>query len=231
MRKWHKRYKACREGADLSESFSLEKAVEVLAQMPCARFDETVEIVARLGVDPRQSEQMVRGQVDLPHGSGKKITLLIFTEHPQEAREAGADFAGLQELIEKIQGGWLGFDVALATPTAMKEVRKISRILGPRGLMPNPKSGTVTNNIKKAIQEIQSGRIEFKMDKNANVHTPIGKRSFKETQLIENATALIEALIKANPESFKGRYIKSLSLCATMTPGIRIDSEALNKRQ
>ena len=217
-----KRQKASVALADLTQAFLLKDALELLAKMPMAKFDETVEIAARLSVDPRQSDQMVRGSLKLPHGSGKKVTILAFTQNEQEALDAGAEFAGLETMIEKIQGGWLDFDVALATPDAMKEVRKIARILGPRGLMPNPKSGTVSDNLSQTIEEVRAGRVEFKMDKTANLHLIIGKRSFGVDQLVDNATAAVDAILNNKPETFKGNLIKSMSLSGTMTPGIKI---------
>lgn len=225
-----KRQKVSKAVADLTQVFLLKEGLELLAKMPTAKFDETVEIAAKLNVDPRQSDQMVRGSLNLPHGSGKQVTILVFTENAQEALDAGADFAGLESMIEKIQGGWLGFDVALATPDAMKEVRKIARTLGPRGLMPNPKSGTVTSDIPKGIEEVKAGRIEFKMDKTANVHVVIGKRSFTIDQLTDNATAVIDAIHNNTPENFKGSLIKSMSLSGTMTPGIQFHSTVFTRK-
>ncbi len=231
MVKLTKRQKASTAVADFTQVFVLEEALNVLAKIPAAKFDETVELSARLGVDPRQSDQMVRGSVNLPHGSGKKVSILVFTENPEEALAAGAEFAGLESMIKKIQEGWLEFDIALATPDAMKEVRKIARVLGPRGLMPNPKSGTVTSNVSESIKEVKAGRIEFKMDKTANLHVVIGKRSFTVEQLVDNATAAIAAIISSTPENVKGHFIKSMSLSATMTPGIKIHSDAFTQKK
>lgn len=224
MAKTSKRMKEAREQTDLTRKFSLEEAVRELARFPAAKFDETVELYAHLGVDPRQSTQMVRGTVSLPNGSGKKVSVVVFTDKPEEATAAGADFAGLDDLITKVQEGWVGFDVAIATPAAMKEVRKVARVLGPRGLMPNPKSGTVTDDIATAITEVKGGRVEYKMDKTANVSVVVGKRSFTPEQLTENAATALDSLQKARPDSFKGgTYIRSVTLSSTMSPGVRLD--------
>lgn len=225
MVKLSKKYRKAAEAADLEKRYTLQEAVEVLARLPKAKFDETVELSAHLDVDPKQSDQMVRGTVNLPHGSGKKITVVVFTENPQEALDAGADYAGLDDLLTKIQEGWLDFDVAISTTSAMKEVRKVARVLGPRGMMPNPKSGTVTDDIAKGINEVKSGRVEFKMDKTANLAVIVGKRSFSNENLTANAKAALEALLRAKPESAKGRYLTSVTLSATMTPGIKLDQK------
>ncbi|NLC38384.1 MAG: 50S ribosomal protein L1, partial [Clostridia bacterium] len=190
-----------------------------------AKFDETVEVSARLGVDPRHADQQVRGTVVLPHGTGKTRTVLVFAkgEKLQEAEEAGADFVGGEELVEKIQGGWLGFDVAIATPDMMGVVGKLGRILGPRGLMPNPKTGTVTFDLSKAVKEVKAGKIEYRVDKTAIVHAPIGKVSFDLDKLEENFHALLEALIKARPSAAKGQYLRSVVVSSTMGPGVKIN--------
>jgi large subunit ribosomal protein L1 len=201
----------------------------VLNKFPKANFDETVEMSFRLAVDPRQGDQMVRGTVVLPHGSGKKVRVLAFTTDADAALAAGADFAGLKDYMEKIQGGWLDFDVAVATPEAMREVRTIARVLGPKGMMPNPKSGTVSDDLGKAIQEVKAGRVEFKVDKTANIGVGIGKRSFSAEQLKENINALLTAVGTARPEGLKGRYILSATLAATMTPGVRLAASEYNK--
>tara|TARA_R100000027_G_scaffold67619_1_gene67247 strand:+ start:34763 stop:35461 length:699 start_codon:yes stop_codon:yes gene_type:complete len=217
-----KRYRKAAELTPEQEALELKDAVAVLQGLPKANFDETVELQARLYVDPKQSTQMVRGTVSLPNGSGKTVRVIAFTETPDEALAAGADEAGLGELIEKIQGGWMDFDVAVATTAAMKEVRKVARVLGPRGLMPNPKAGTVSDNLEEAIQAVKAGRVEFKMDKTANVAIVIGKRSFTVEQLEENATAVIEVLGRARPETLRGKYIRGLSLSSTMSPAIAL---------
>lgn len=209
-----------------ANTYPLSEALEILSKFPKARFDETVELSVHLGVDPRQSTQMVRGIVNLPKGSGKKVKVIAFTENPQEAKDAGADEAGLDDLIAKITEGWTDFDVAVSTPAAMKEVRKVARVLGPRGLMPNPKSGTVTDDIAGAIKSVKSGgRVEFKMDKTANVGIVVGKRSFSAQDLEENISSVLDALSKARPETMKGHaYIKSAAISGTMSPGVRLES-------
>jgi large subunit ribosomal protein L1 len=226
MAKVSKKRKAASELYDHAERYLLDDAIGILGKFPKARFDETVELSVHLGVDPRQSTQMVRGVVELPKGSGKKVVVVAFTDNPDAAKEAGADEAGLDDLIAKIQDGWTGFDVAVATPSAMKEVRKVARILGPRGLMPNPKSGTVTDDIADAVKSVKSGgRVEFKMDKTANVGVVVGKRSFSSDDLKENIQAVFDALAKARPETMKGHhYVKSAAISGTMTPGVRLDS-------
>lgn len=219
-----KRMKAALEVGDLHRTYTLEEAIEFLAKFPKAKFDETVELYAHLGVDPKQSDQMVRGTVSLPHGSGKKVVVAVFTEKPEEALAAGADFAGLDDLLQKVQEGWIGFDVAVATPSAMKEVRKVARVLGPRGLMPNPKSGTVTDDVAGAIQEVKAGRVEYKMDKTANLAVVVGKRSFSNQQLVENTVSVIDSLQRSKPENFKGSaFIRSLTISSTMSPGVKVD--------
>ncbi|MDR1818417.1 MAG: 50S ribosomal protein L1 [Puniceicoccales bacterium] len=224
-KKLSKRYRAAAAVGKLDATYTVAQAVELLAKMPAPKFDETVEVSANLGVDPKQSDQMVRGTVSLPNGSGKKIRVLVFTDDAPAALAAGADAAGLADIIDKINGGWLDFDVAVSTTPAMKEVRKVARVLGPRGLMPNPKSGTVSDDIAKTVKEVKAGRIEFKMDKTANLAVVVGKRSFAQPQLVENIEAALAALVKAQPASFKGRFIKSLTLSATMSPGVKIDTK------
>lgn len=211
---------------DHAVHYPLDEALGILQKFPKARFDETVELSIHLGVDPRQSTQMVRGVVNLPKGSGKKVVVVAFTDNPEAAKEAGADEAGLEDVIAKIQDGWTSFDVAVATPAAMKEVRKVARVLGPRGLMPNPKSGTVTDDIPEAIKSVKSGgRVEFKMDKTANLGVIVGKRSFSTEDLAENINAVLNALSKARPETLKGHhYIKSAAISGTMTPGVRLEN-------
>ena len=227
--KGSKRYRKSVEMADLTKTYSVEEASALLNTLPKAKFDETIEIYARLEVDPRKSDQMVRGTVKLPQGSGKTVRVIVFTENPQDALAAGAEEAGLEDLIEKVAGGWTDFDVAISTTSAMKSVRKIARVLGPRGLMPNPKSGTVTDDIPEGIDEVKAGRVEFKMDKTANVAIIVGKRSFTPEQITENAEAAVKALIDARPEAAKSKYIKSLTLSSTMSPGILLDVTKYNK--
>lgn len=227
--KGSKRYRQSAGMVDLDKTYSVEEASALLNSLPKAKFDETVELYAHLTVDPRKSDQMVRGTLQLPNGSGKTVRVIVFTENPAEALEAGADEAGLDELIEKVTGGWTDFDVAISTTSAMKSVRKVARVLGPRGLMPNPKSGTVTDDIAEGIKLVKAGRVEFKMDKTANVAVVIGKRSFTAEQVVENAEAALKALLDARPDSHKGKFVKSVSLSATMSPGISIDAAPYNK--
>lgn len=226
-----KRYKASAEAVNKDKAYSLEEAVQTLKKFVPTKFDQTVTLSFRLGVDPRQSDQMVRGTCPLPHGSGKQVRVLVFAEGQaaEAARSAGAEFVGFKDLIEKITGGFQDFDVAIATPAAMSEVRKLGKVLGPRGLMPNPKTGTVTDDTAKAVREVKAGRVEFKLDKNGNVAVPVGKFSFAETQLVENGKAVIDAVIKARPSAAKGRFVDNIALAATMTPGIKVDAAAFLK--
>ena len=226
MAKISKNKKAATELYEHASTYPLSEALGILEKFPKARFDETVELSLHLGVDPRQSTQMVRGVVSLPKGSGKKVRVIAFTDDADAAKEAGADEAGMEDLIARIQDGWTDFDVAVSTPAAMKEVRKVARVLGPRGLMPNPKSGTVTDDIASAIQSVKSGgRVEFKMDKTANIGVIVGKRSFTVADLEENIAAVLDALSKARPETLKGHhYVKSAAISGTMTPGVRLES-------
>ncbi len=222
--KHSKRFREALKLVDANKAYPLADAVKVLKKMPRAKLDETVELAFKLGVDPKQSDQMVRGTVPLPHGSGKKVRILVFTKGGADAaKSAGADHAGFDDLIEKVTEGWTDFDVAIATPEAMSEVRKLGKVLGPRGLMPNPKTGTVTDDVAKAIKEFKAGRVEFKIDKAANLHVPFGKISFDEAQIVENARAVIEAVAKARPSAAKGRYIESCTLTATVSPGLALD--------
>ncbi len=221
-----KRYKKALEQVDASKAYVLKDAVGVLAKFPKAKFNETVDLAFRLGVDPKQSDQMVRGTVPLPHGSGKVVRVLVFAKSgaaAEAARNAGAEFVGYEDMIAKCNGGWADFDVAIATPEAMVEVRKLGKVLGPRGLMPNPKTGTVTEDTAKAVKEVKAGRVEFKIDKAGNIHVPVGKASFQPAQLEENARAVIEAVAKAKPQSAKGTYIYSCTISATMSPPVRVD--------
>jgi large subunit ribosomal protein L1 len=225
-KKASKRYRKALEQVDGKTFYPLKNAVEVLAKFPKAKFNETVEVAFRLGVDPKQSDQMVRGTVPLPHGSGKTVKVLVFTREGQAAdaaRAAGAEYVGFEDMIKKCVEGWADFDVAIATPEAMVEVRKLGKVLGPRGLMPNPKTGTVTEDTARAVKEVKAGRVEFKLDKAGNVHVPVGKASFTPTQIAENARAVIEAVAKARPASVKGAYLQSCTLSATMSPPVRID--------
>lgn len=221
-----KRYRKALEAVAGAKVYPLKSAVDVLVKFPKAKFNETVELAFRLGVDPKQSDQMVRGTVPLPHGSGKTVRVLVFAKPggpADAARAAGAEHVGFDDLIKKCNEGWADFDVAIATPEAMSEVRKLGKVLGPRGLMPNPKTGTVTEDTAKAVKEVKAGRVEFKIDKAGNVHVPIGKVSFTAEQIVENARAVIDAVVKARPHSAKGTYLESCTLSATMSPPVPLD--------
>jgi large subunit ribosomal protein L1 len=220
-----KRFKKALEVVDGKKTYPLKEAVGVLAKFPKAKFNETIDLAFRLGVDPKQSDQMVRGTVPLPHGSGKLVRVLVFAKGAaaDAAKAAGAENVGFEDMIAKCNGGWSDFDVAVATPEAMVEVRKLGKVLGPRGLMPNPKTGTVTDDTAKAVKEVKAGRVEFKVDKAGNVHVIVGKASFKPEQIEDNARAVIEAVAKARPNAVKGTYIQSCTLSATMSPPVRVD--------
>src|SRR5438445_2803017 len=221
-----KRFKKARELVEGKKAYPLRSAVEVLSKFPKAKFNETIDLAFRLGVDPKQSDQMVRGTVPLPHGSGKTVRVLVFAKSgpaAEAAKAAGAEYVGYEDMIKKCQEGWSEFDVAVATPEAMGEVRKLGKVLGPRGLMPNPKTGTVTEDTGRAVKEVKAGRVEFKIDKAGNIHVPIGKASFNATQIEENARSVIDAVVKARPHSVKGAYINSCTLSTTMSPPVRVD--------
>jgi len=221
-----KRYKKALEAVGGRKAYPLKEAVGVLTRFPKAKFNETIDLAFRLGVDPKQSDQMVRGTVPLPHGSGKTVRVLVFAKSgasADAARAAGAEYVGFDDMIKKCNEGWSDFDVAIATPEAMVEVRKLGKVLGPRGLMPNPKTGTVTEDTAKAVKEVKAGRVEFKIDKAGNVHVSVGKLSFAANQIEENARAVIEAVAKARPHSIKGVYIHSCTISATMSPPVRVD--------
>lgn len=222
MKAHSKRYRLALEKLGEAKTYEWQEAMQTLTDMPAARFDETVELALQLGVDPKQSDQMVRGIVQLPNGSGKKVTILAFTSHPEEALKAGATYAGLEDLAAKIKEGWLDFDVAIATTEAMKEIKSLARILGPRGLMPNPKSGTVTDKLVECIESLKKGRVEFKMDKASNIQLGIGKRSFGAQKLVENAEAAMQAVVAGRPSAFKGKFIRSVTVSSTMSPGLRL---------
>ncbi len=228
--KHSKRYHNAVKVADLTKDYALKEAVEILTKFPKAKFDETVELSFRLGVDATSGEQNVRGTTPLPNGSGKKIRVIVFTDDAPKALAAGADEAGLTDLMKKVSDGWLDFDVAIATTEAMKTVRTIARVLGPKGLMPNPKSGTVTDDIPAGIKAVKAGRVEFKMDKACNIGVGIGKRSFTAAQILENANVVIEAVGKAKPSTFKGsNYIKTVALSSSMSPGVHVASTEFSK--
>ena len=223
-----KRYNKAKSMVELGKAYQLDEAIDILTKFPKSKFDETVEIHFNLGVDSRKAEQNIRNSVVLPHGTGKKVRVLVFAEGDQAdiAKEAGADYVGVADLIEKIKGGWLDFDVAIATPKLMGMVGKIGRVLGPRGLMPNPKVGTVTNDVKKAIIESKGGKVAYKVDKTSNVHFPAGKLSFGTTKLKDNIITCINAILKDRPATVKGVYVKSIAITSTMNPGIKLDVAA-----
>jgi len=228
--KHSKRYNSAVKVADLTKEYPLPEAVEILTKFPKAKFDETIELSFRLAVDATSGDQNVRGTTPLPNGSGKQVRVLVFTDNAEAAIAAGADHAGLQDMMQKVNEGWLDFDVAIATTEAMKQVRTLARVLGPKGLMPNPKSGTVTDDIAAGIKAVKAGRVEFKMDKSANIGVGVGKRSFTTAQILENVQAVIDAVGKAKPASFKGsNYIKSIALSASMSPGVHITSTEFSK--
>ena len=220
-----KRYRAATEKVDGRKKYPFSEAIKTLKTLPPTKFDQTVTLSFKLGVDPKQSDQMVRGTCPLPNGSGKNVRVLVFAtgQAADAARDAGAEFGGCEDLIKKVTGGFSDFDVAIATPSAMVEVRKLGKVLGPRGLMPNPKTGTVTDDTAKAVKEVKAGRVEFKLDKNGNVAVPVGKFSFEDQALLENGTAVIEAVIKARPATAKGSFVETITLCATMSPGVSVD--------
>lgn len=226
-----KRYRAAAAKVDAKKALPLKEAVQLLKSLPATKFDQTVTLSFRLGVDPKQSDQMVRGTCPLPHGSGKTVRVLVFAEGAaaQAARDAGAEFVGYKDMIDKCVGGFQDFDVAVATPAAMAEVRKLGKVLGPRGLMPNPKTGTVTDDTAKAVREVKAGRVEFKLDKGGNIAVPVGKFSFGEKELAENGTAVIEAVVKARPATAKGVFVENVTLSATMSPGLKVDAASFLK--
>src|ERR1043166_5200459 len=220
-----KRYNEAAKQVDAKRHYKIGDAVELLKKLPETKFDETIELAFKLGVHPKQSDQMVRGTVALPHGSGKKVRVAVFAKGPaaQAPKDAGADYVGFEDLVKKCQEGWTDFDVAVATPEAMQEVRKLGKVLGPKGVMPNPKTGTVTDDTAKAVNEVKAGRVEFKMDKAANLHVSFGKVSFEGKAIEDNAKAVINAVVHAKPATSKGHFIESCTLSSTMGPGIRID--------
>ncbi len=220
-----KTYRSAAESFDKDEMHSPLQAIKIAKAGSKKKFDETVDVAMRLGVDPRKADQMVRGTVNLPHGTGKTARVLVFAtaEKAEAAREAGADHVGGDELIEKVNGGWLDFDAVVATPDMMGKVGRLGRVLGPRGLMPNPKTGTVTPDVAKAVSDIKGGKIEFRVDRHANLHFIIGKASFSETQLAENYAAALEEVLRLKPASSKGRYLKKVTVSTTMGPGIQVD--------
>jgi large subunit ribosomal protein L1 len=225
MRKTGKKFAAARQQVP-DRALSIEEAIPLMKQVAFAKFDETVEIALRLGVDPKHADQMVRGTVVLPHGLGrtKRVLAIAGTDKQKDAEEAGADFVGGEEVVEKIQGGWMEFDAVVATPDMMRAVGKLGKVLGPRGLMPNPKTGTVTPDIARAVRDIKAGKVEFRVDKTGIVHAPLGKLSFPEQKLVDNAHALVDSVIKAKPAAAKGKYLRSVTMSTTMGPGVQIDA-------
>ena len=226
-----KKIKSVKEKIDMDKQYLLEEAIKLVKESSYTKFDEAVDLAVNLGVDPRKSDQMVRGTVVLPHGIGKKVRVLVFAkgEKEKEAQEAGADYVGAEDLVEKITKGWLDFDKSVATPDVMGLVGKLGKILGPRGLMPNPKLGTVTFDVAKTVKEIKAGKVEYKAEKAGIVHVPIGKVSFDADKLFENAKTIINSIIKAKPATSKGKYLKKLSISSTMGPGIAVDIASLGK--
>jgi large subunit ribosomal protein L1 len=226
MRKRGKKYTAARAQVAAGRAYTLEEAMPLVQKVKFATFDETVELTLRLGVDPKHADQMVRGTVVLPHGLGKtkRVLAIASGEKQKEAQEAGADFVGGDEVVEKIVGGWIDFDAVVATPDMMRAVGRLGKVLGPRGLMPNPKTGTVSVDIGRAIKEIKAGKVEFRVDKTGIIHAPVGKASFASEALIANAHALVGSIVKAKPAAAKGKYLRSVTLSSTMGPGIRIDT-------
>jgi len=224
-----KRYDAGVAKVEAGRQYSVEEALAVLKEMPAAKFDESVDLSFRLGVDPKHADQMVRGAVVLPHGIGKTVRVAVFAkgEKEREAREAGADVVGAEDLVERVQGGWMEFDTAIATPDLMGQVGRLGKVLGPRGLMPNPKLGTVTFDVGRAVRDGKAGKVEFRVDKAGNIHTPAGKRSFSVGHLVANANAIIEAIMRAKPAAAKGTYLRSLTVSTTMGPGIQIDPQPI----
>ncbi len=226
MRKRGRKFAAARAQVAVDRTYSIEDAIPLMQKVKFAKFDETVEMSLKLGVDPKHADQMVRGTVVLPHGLGKSKRVLAIAggEKQKEATEAGADVVGGEELVEKIQGGFMDFDAVVATPDMMRAVGKLGKVLGPRGLMPNPKTGTVTADIARAVKEIKAGKVEFRVDKTGIIHAPVGKISFASDSLVANAHALVDSIVRAKPSASKGKYLKSVTVSSTMGPGIRIDT-------
>jgi large subunit ribosomal protein L1 len=230
MAKLSKRMKALEPKVDRDKTYTLSECASLVKECATAKFPETVELAFFLGVDPRHADQMVRGSVSLPHGTGKSVRVVVFCKQEdqiQAAKDAGAEEAGAEDLVQKIQGGWTAFDAAVAAPDMMGQVGRLGKILGPRGLMPSPKAGTVTADVGTAVKEIKRGKIEFRVDKNANIHVPVGKVSFDVQQIEENAAAVLSAIIKARPSACKGQYLKTCTMSSTMGPGLRMDPAAL----
>ena len=230
MSKHGKKYRAAEAKVEVGRKYTLEDGMDLVKELSFAKFDETVELTMWLGVDPRKADQLVRGTIVLPHGLGKSKSVLVIAqgEKIREAEEAGADFVGGEDMVDKIKGGWTGFDAVIATPDMMRSVGKLGKVLGPRGLMPNPKTGTVTTDVTTAVKEIKAGKVEFRVDK-TGIHCPVGKVSFEKDKLLGNTRALIDAVVKAKPSTAKGKYVKKVNLAATMTPGVLLDETAYVK--
>ena len=231
MAKQGKKYLAALEKVEPNKKYTLEEAVAKVKEIAFAKFDETVELTMWLGVDPRKADQLVRGTIVLPHGLGGKAKIVVVIaqgDKVKEAEEAGADFVGGDDIVDKIKGGWLDFDAVIATPDMMRSVGTLGKVLGPRGLMPNPKTGTVTMDVRTAIQETKAGKVEYRVDKTGVIHTPVGKVSFDDAKLLENTRTLVDAVMKAKPSTAKGRYVKKINLAATMSPGVLLDELALS---
>jgi large subunit ribosomal protein L1 len=226
-----KQYRSAVEQVE-RQPYTLDAAVPLVQKIKYAKFDETVEVHMRLGVDPKHADQMVRGTVVLPNGLGKSKRVLVIAagDKQREAEEAGADIVGGEDMVQKIQGGWVDFDAVIATPDMMRSVGRLGKVLGPRGLMPNPKTGTVTMEVAKAVKEVKAGKVEFRVDKTGIIHAPVGKVSFDTTKLVENAMTLIQAVVKAKPAAAKGKYVKSVTICSTMGPGVPLDVTPFNTR-
>jgi len=230
MSRLNKRFKTIHEQIDFTKKYDLEEAVELLKKAPSVKFDQSVDLQLKMGVDPKKSDQQVRGTVSLPHGTGKDTSVLVFckAEKVQEALDAGANFAGYEELVEKVKKGWTDFDAVIATPDLMREVGKLGKILGPRGLMPTPKAGTVTNDVAKATKELKAGKIEFKVDRHGVINNAVGKLSFDAKNVVENIKAFLSAIMRVRPASAKGNYMASLVISSTMGPGISIESKVIS---
>lgn len=233
MAKQGKKYQDAAKLVDMNKIYEPEEAIQVLKKTGTAKFDETVEVAFRLGVDPKHADQQLRGAVVLPHGTGKTKRVLVFAkgEKIKEAENAGADVVGSEELVQKIQGGWFDFDVAVATPDMMGVVGRLGKVLGPKGLMPNPKVGTVTLDVAQAVQEIKAGKIEYRTDKAGNVHLPVGKMSFDEDKLMDNYFTLVDTIVKAKPASAKGQYIRNITISRTMGPGIKVNTSRVTGKK
>ncbi len=231
MKKLTKRIKAVQALYDPAKTYNLKESIAILKKAPKVKFDETIEVSAKLNIDPKQTQSAIRGTVALPHGTGKKVRVLVFCkgEEEKKAREAGAEYVGAEDLVAKIQGGWSDFDVAIATPDMMKDIARLGKVLGPRGLMPSPKAGTVTQDTAKTVKEVKAGKIEFKMDKQAGIHAPVGKISFSDEAILANAAVLIDAIMSSNTTGPKGQHIKTLYISTTMGPGLKLDLAEFRK--